>query len=269
MVQTGAPTTGTWELGTVIMDATGTMWVCQAAGTPGTWNTVGVGTVPPIALLNQLPQLADDFLNSIPTTGPTWTVSQFNSGTGLVVAPPSGATGRNEVIGVLAALATANVSSRYGAITSPTLIAFVSPGVYTFWARVNIPVFSTEFTFQIGFKDNANGDPVDGAFFKYDSTTNGGNKWSINTMSNNTLTTAILAPVLTANKWQDLRIVVDAGAGNAKFYIDDVLVDTLTGIPTGVGRETGIGFEIRKTTGGLLAYQADIDFIYAMRGRSV
>lgn len=33
----GAPSTGTWAAGDVVLDATGTVYLCTAAGTPGTW----------------------------------------------------------------------------------------------------------------------------------------------------------------------------------------------------------------------------------------
>jgi hypothetical protein len=37
----GAPTTGTFSLGDYVVDQSGNMWVCTAAGTPGTWAPVG------------------------------------------------------------------------------------------------------------------------------------------------------------------------------------------------------------------------------------
>jgi len=37
----GAPTSGTWEKGTMIVDANGVLWICTASGTPGTWQKVG------------------------------------------------------------------------------------------------------------------------------------------------------------------------------------------------------------------------------------
>jgi hypothetical protein len=37
----GAPTSGTWSKGTLIVDSTGTLHVCVADGTPGTWKKVG------------------------------------------------------------------------------------------------------------------------------------------------------------------------------------------------------------------------------------
>jgi hypothetical protein len=40
---TGAPTAGSWMLGRVGVDNTGTMYVCTAGGSPGTWVAVGSG----------------------------------------------------------------------------------------------------------------------------------------------------------------------------------------------------------------------------------
>jgi hypothetical protein len=39
----GAPTSGTFALGDVVVDQSGKLWVCTAAGTPGTWAAVGAG----------------------------------------------------------------------------------------------------------------------------------------------------------------------------------------------------------------------------------
>lgn len=38
----GAPTSGTFSLGDVVTDQTGNLWVCTVAGTPGTWQPVGL-----------------------------------------------------------------------------------------------------------------------------------------------------------------------------------------------------------------------------------
>ncbi len=37
----GAPATGTWSKGTMILDSTGILYVCTTAGTPGVWKKVG------------------------------------------------------------------------------------------------------------------------------------------------------------------------------------------------------------------------------------
>lgn len=38
----GAPASGTWAVGDLIVDQTGFLWVCTVAGTPGTWVQIGV-----------------------------------------------------------------------------------------------------------------------------------------------------------------------------------------------------------------------------------
>ena len=43
MPQVGPPTTGTWRLGTLAMDAIGALWRCSAPGNPGSWEQVGGG----------------------------------------------------------------------------------------------------------------------------------------------------------------------------------------------------------------------------------
>ena len=43
MLQVGPPTTGTWRLGTLAMDAVGALWRCSAPGSPGSWAQVGGG----------------------------------------------------------------------------------------------------------------------------------------------------------------------------------------------------------------------------------
>jgi hypothetical protein len=39
----GAPASGTFAVGDVVIDQTGKVWVCTTAGTPGTWTQVGPG----------------------------------------------------------------------------------------------------------------------------------------------------------------------------------------------------------------------------------
>jgi hypothetical protein len=56
----GAPSSGTWEKGTIIVDSTGAAYLCTASGTPGTWSqlstsgaaSVGLGKI--IAIHNNL-----------------------------------------------------------------------------------------------------------------------------------------------------------------------------------------------------------------------
>jgi len=44
-VNGAAPTTGVFQTGDYVVDATGTIWVCTTAGTPGTWTSVGSGGI--------------------------------------------------------------------------------------------------------------------------------------------------------------------------------------------------------------------------------
>jgi hypothetical protein len=37
----GAPTTGTWSKGAIILDSAANLFICTAPGTPGTWKKVG------------------------------------------------------------------------------------------------------------------------------------------------------------------------------------------------------------------------------------
>lgn len=43
---TGAPTTGTWATGDVVMDSAGAVYLCTAGGTPGTWSTGTAAAAP-------------------------------------------------------------------------------------------------------------------------------------------------------------------------------------------------------------------------------
>ena len=47
----GAPTTGTFSKGDMIIDTNGIVWVCVTAGTPGTWNYIGD---PPVQALGSI-----------------------------------------------------------------------------------------------------------------------------------------------------------------------------------------------------------------------
>jgi hypothetical protein len=37
----GSPVSGAWSAGTIIVDSTGGVYICVAAGTPGTWHRLG------------------------------------------------------------------------------------------------------------------------------------------------------------------------------------------------------------------------------------
>ncbi|WP_229398162.1 hypothetical protein [Micromonospora okii] len=51
----GAPTSGTWAAGDVVIDVAGALWLCTATGTPGTWATASGGSAAPSAYVDLAP----------------------------------------------------------------------------------------------------------------------------------------------------------------------------------------------------------------------
>lgn len=95
---------------------------------------------------------------------------------------------------------------------------------------------------------------VDSVAFVYDNGTvmtssGGGGNWQCMTTSNSTRTFADSGTAV-GTGWVNLKIVVNAAATSAKFYIDGTLVHTATtNIPSGAGRDTGAGWSLAKSAG--------------------
>jgi hypothetical protein len=120
-----------------------------------------------------------------------------------------------------------------------------------------------EFSVIAGFSDNFNAatlNAVDCAFFRYNRLLNGGNFWACVTSSNSnadpanptntSVTVTSVAPTISSELMQTLKIVSSKTTGVCRFYIDDVLVATHTqNIPTGAGRLLGHGVRILKSAG--------------------
>jgi hypothetical protein len=93
--------------------------------------------------------------------------------------------------------------------------------------------------------------PVDGAAFIYRDNLNGG-KWQAITASatSGANTTADTGITVAASTWYCLRVEVNATATEAKFYIDEALVATITtNIASGAADQTGVCVGIRKGAG--------------------
>lgn len=73
---------------------------------------------------------------------------------------------------------------------------------------------------------------VDGIYFQYTNTVNGGN-WTLN-CTNTSVTTTVNTAVAVATDFVTLSIIVNSGATSVSFYVDDALVGTAitTNIPT-------------------------------------
>jgi hypothetical protein len=51
----GAPVSGTFKTGDFVIDETGVVWICTAAGSPGSWVNAGAGAGPGMTLLAATP----------------------------------------------------------------------------------------------------------------------------------------------------------------------------------------------------------------------
>lgn len=130
----GAPTAGTFAVGDYVLDQTGKLWVCTAAGTPGTWTQVGAGasgawTVIADTVLAAV--AASVTFSSIPATyrhlAIIWS-SRNDTGASTVLLRCNGDTTANydgviiDVFGTTTAVVTtaAGTSIRVGSMASPT-----------------------------------------------------------------------------------------------------------------------------------------------------
>lgn len=98
----GAPASGTFQVGDMIVDRTGSLWVCTVAGSPGTWAQVGGSHG---AEYNYSFSLANG--SEVPPTGAVWTsiTDTDNFGTSLAASGtftiPAGQGGRYTLSGQL------------------------------------------------------------------------------------------------------------------------------------------------------------------------
>jgi hypothetical protein len=196
---------------------------------------------------NSFFEFRDTFVNS--ANAAFWSIS--NNGTGAAAAAVVPGTGGEDSIGVVQSTTGTTATGRFGMTAYAGLFFFSSGRTHVYIGRIKIPTLSTateEFVVRCGFIDvSTNAEPVDGAYFEYIRTTDV--NWRYNTASNSTRTKNSSTSAVDTN-WVNLKIVVDGTTPSARFYINNVLVGTITtNIPIGSGRETSIGFVIHKTVG--------------------
>lgn len=179
----------------------------------------------------------------------------------------------------LAALVTDNAVGIVQSSTGTTATGRAGVGGYaaamyfgdgaTVWeARVRVPTLSTgteRYQLVVGFMDTMTAaNQVDGAFFAYDEGGVGNGlgasaNWRAVTTSNSTRSNADTTIAVAAATWYRLRIEVNAGGTEAKFYINGTLRATLTtNIPT--ARTFGFGHLIIKSV-GTTARTFDVDYM--------
>jgi hypothetical protein len=85
----GAPVSGTFQLGDFVVDQSGAFWICTVAGTPGTWTEVGLGRAGQFLAAPHVYQTGTQ--TAVNITAQTLTAfDSANMNTGNFVAPPSG-----------------------------------------------------------------------------------------------------------------------------------------------------------------------------------
>lgn len=118
-------------------------------------------------------------------------------------------------------------------------------------------------TFRAGFSDNLLGEATDGAFFRYTDSVNGGRFQAV-TRNNNVETAADTGVAVAANTTYRLLVDVNAAGTSVDFYIDGVLVATITtNIPTASGRETGFVIQCLRSAGTTGISAAAFDYVMA------
>jgi hypothetical protein len=105
------------------------------------------------------------------------------------------------------------------------------------------------YTLRVGLIDSVAAEPTDGVYFRYVHSANSG-KWLAVTRANGVETTVDTGITFAINTNYRLSIEVLGDASKAFFSINGVPVaSSTTNIPTGAGRELGVGGFILKSLG--------------------
>lgn len=162
---------------------------------------------------------------------------------------------------------TGSTATGRSALASASLATmWLGSGACWFEAQVRCPstISNSTDTYVLfaGLTDSVSGTPVDAVWFTYTDTAGTGATWRTECRSNSVSTGPTnVGSNLVALQWYTLGIEVNAAGTEAKFYLDGVLVDTVTtNIPTGSTRALGFGVGIRKTL-GTAARGFNIDYV--------
>lgn len=141
-------------------------------------------------------------------------------------------------------------------------------GLLQFETLVRIPVLPSavgaggeQFHFDIGFSDKIDAtEYTDAVVFRIDSLST---QWKCVTISNGTADTASVGSAVVADQMYRLR--ADINAYTARYYINDILVRTVTSataVPNGIARVFSPHIRIIKLGGTATARTAEIDYFY-------
>lgn len=186
--------------------------------------------------------------------------NDFVSGLGELVSYISGAGAANSLSVAVVDNNTPGINTMQTGTTATGRAGFGSQiaclllggGVLSYETYVRIPVLSNatqQFVLRCGLLDSFTGESIDAVCFRYADNVNSG-RFEAVTRSNNTQTATNTGVVVVANTWYKLGFIVNANASSVSFYINGVLVSTITtNIPNTAGRQTGFGDYLQKLVG--------------------
>lgn len=149
-------------------------------------------------------------------------------------------------------------SLQLNSIQLGTMDLYLESSVSTPTLSNGTDAFSWAFGLNDGSTFSATSACTDGAYFSLDPTS--GN-FKTNTSSNGTLTSTTTTFTPSANTFYRLTIFIQASS-QVLFYVNGSLVAThTTNIPTGAGRQTGVGYRVDKILGSG-ALNIAIDYFY-------
>jgi len=169
-----------------------------------------------------------------------------------VIAPPVGATDGHPGIWVYRTGTTA--VGRVFAISRANAYTFGNGKGTLFESWLQVPILSTpaqRFTARTGFFSIALPNIINqGIGFEYDDSQNGG-RWQALT-DDGAETSVDTGVLVVAGDWYKHSFIIDADGDEVQFFIDDVLVATITtNIPSGITFGAFINMHIMKLVGTL------------------
>lgn len=130
---------------------------------------------------------------------------------------------------------------------------YIGDGEMDFETEIRVTTLSdgtNRFAIRVGFFDVVASatKPVDGVYVEYRDADSA--NFRACTSSNSTRTENNSSTTVAAATWYRIHININAAGTSARFWVNDVLIDTITtNIPTGAGRETRLGVAIMKELG--------------------
>lgn len=155
---------------------------------------------------------------------------------------------------------TGTTAAGYATILTNTYAVRGGDGIFTYEADIQVPILSTvaeEFAVRCGFGDTAGADQTDGIYFEYDRAASV--NWQYCSAIGGVRSKSD-SGIVVSTGWVRLKVVLNAAATLASYYINGTLIGTLAAnLPSGVA--FGILHHIIKSA-GLTARALYTDWIW-------